>query len=81
MSNERLVEVWGDTVDTVHLGLAVIIGSVISLACLPDRKSRTYRRCFTSRCRASLRDAGWPCRVHHLRRCLRQAVPAETRSG
>jgi hypothetical protein len=33
MANERLVEVWGDTVDTVHLGLAVIIGSVISLAC------------------------------------------------
>ena len=33
MSNERLVEVWGDTVDTVHLGLAVVIGSVISLAC------------------------------------------------
>lgn len=33
MANERLVEVWGDTVDTVHLGLAVVIGSVISLAC------------------------------------------------
>ena len=79
MANERLVEVWGDTVDTVHLGLAVIIGSVISLACFYSQVAY-LPPLFLPRCGASLRYAGWPCWMHHLRRCLRETVPAETRS-
>jgi hypothetical protein len=32
-SDNRLVEVWGDTVDIGHLGKAIVIGGVVSLTC------------------------------------------------